>query len=180
MLPTVLDLSNYKVPDVFDYLYTLFHRDFVAQSVTIGGALYVDPKGQGMRDSKEEVFWHITTREVRKKVKRGKHLVEIKSRPFDLERSCRIEWIKPMMRNYNHHSIKLFYRKETRGKKPIRLYLWAHNEDFVVIMQKLGNSSSYLVTSFYITEIYKRQSYQKWYLEYRAGTNSRLSGCEWF
>lgn len=180
MLTPVLDLSNRKTPDVFDYLYTFFHRDFIAQRVNLGDTLYVDPKGQGMRDGKEEVFWHITTREQKKKVKRGKHLVEIKSRPFDPDRSCRIEWVKPMMLNHNHASIRLFYRKETRGKKPIRLYLWAHQEDFVVIVQKLGRSRSYLVTSFYITERYKRQSYQKWYSEYQARTNPDIVGCEWF
>lgn len=74
----------------------------------------------------------------------------------------------------------MFYRKETKGKKPIRLYLWAYNEDFVVILQKLGRSSSFLVTSFYITHERKRNDFQKYYEEYMSQSNPELRRCEWF
>lgn len=180
MLPPILDLSGQTEPEVFDFLHPLFVRDFVDNRATIGSGIYVDPKAQGMRDGKEEVFWHITTREKKKKVKRGKHFVEIKTRPFDPDRGSRIEWVKPMLTNHTHADIKLFYRKESKGKKPIRLYLWAHQHDFVVIVQKLGKSECYLVTSFYITEAYKRASYKKWYTDYESGVNPDLMGCEWF
>ena len=82
--------------------------------------------------------------------------------------------------NHDHADIRRFYRKETKGKKPIRLYLWAYKEDFVVIVQKLGASDAFLVTSFYITEAYKRASYQKWFNEYSAGSIPELHACEWF
>ena len=70
--------------------------------------------------------------------------------------------------------------KETKGKKQVRLYLWAHEYDFVVIVQKLGASDAFLVTSFYITEIYKRDSYTKWHDEYIKGIHPELQYCEWF
>lgn len=180
MLPPVLDLSAHSEPDVFDVLYPYFCRDFIDQDTKIDGTIYVDPKCQGVSNGKENIFWHITTREQKKKVVRDKRLVEIKTRPFDPDRACRIRWIRPMLQNHGHVDIKLFYRKETRGKKPIRLYFWAHRHDFVVIVQKLGKSTSYLVTSFYITENYKRASYQKWYDNYRKGTDPALKGGEWF
>ncbi len=180
MLPPILDLAGQSEPEVFDILHPYFIRDFVDSQTTIGSGIYVDPNSQGLRDGKEEVFWHITTREKKKKVKQGKHFVNIKTRPYDPDRACRIEWIKPMLTNHTHGDIKLFYRKETKGKKPVRLYFWAHQHDFVVIVQKLGESDCYLVTSFYITESYKRSSYDKWYEEYMSGNNEELESCEWF
>lgn len=180
MFPTPLDLSGQTAPDVFDVLYPYFQRDFVAQRTCLARTIHVNPKAQGMRDGKEEVFWHITTREQKKQVRQGKKMVLLKSRPFDPDRACRIEWIRPMLIQHDHAEVLLFYRKETRGKKPIRLYLWAKRRDFVVIVQKLGRSSSYLVTSFYITETYKRASYQKWFDEYTRGSKPELRNCEWF
>ena len=180
MLPPVLDLAGQTEPAVFDFLYPYFRRDFVDRDTYIANRIYVDPKSQGMRNGKEEVFWHITTREQKRTVKQGKKFVTIKTRPFDLDRSCRIAWIRPILINHNHAGIKIFYRKETTGRKPVRLYLWAHTHDFVVIVQKLGKSDAFLVTSFYITERYKRASYQKLYNEYVSGRNSALNGYEWF
>jgi hypothetical protein len=180
MLPSALDLSGQIAPDVFDFLYPLFERDFVHGDTYIANAIYVDPKGQGVRDGKEEVFWHITTRGFKNRIKRGNQFVVIKGRSFDPDRASRIEWIKPMLMNHTHSDIKLFYRKETAGKRPIRLYLWAHRRDFVIILQKLGKSSSFLVTCFYITETYKRLSYQKWHNEYTTGVHQDLVNCEWF
>lgn len=180
MFKAPLNLQGQTEPAVYDFLYPMFQRDFVIADTYINNTIYVDPKGQGVRDGKEEVFWHITTREQSKTVKQDKKMVRIKHRPFDPDRASRIEWIRPMLVNHTSPLIKLFYRKETKGKKPIRLYFWAYQHDFVVIVQKLGQSDSFLVTCFYITEQYKRASYQKWYNDYRSGCNPELKNCEWF
>lgn len=176
-----LDLSPFpSESDAFDHLYGFFQRDFVNQRTCLTETIYVDPNGQGMKNGREEVFWHITTRDQIKRVRQGNRIVPIKTRPLDPDRASRIAWVRPMLLNYAHADIKLFYRKETKGKKPIRLYLWAHQHDFVVIVQKLGASNAFLVTSFYITESYKRASYTKWHNEYASGANQDLQGCEWF
>ena len=181
MFSTPLDLSVFKTEgDSFNYLYTFFTRDFITQKTLLAQKIYLDPAGQGMRNGREEIFWHITTRERKKRVKQGKTYTNIITRPLDLQRASRIEWIRPMLLNHQHSDIRLFYRKETKAKKPIRLYLWAYQQDFVVIVQKLGASNALLVTSFYITESYKRNSYTKWYADYTSGNNPDLKGCEWF
>lgn len=180
MLNRPIDLSAYTETQAFDHLYPFFERDFVTQRTLLATRIYVDPTGQGMRDGREEVFWHVTTRERKKRVKQGKTYTQIVTRPLDPDRASRIEWIRPILLNHDHADIRRFYRKETKGKKPIRLYLWAYKEDFVVIVQKLGASDAFLVTSFYITEAYKRASYQKWFNEYSAGSMPELHGCEWF
>ena len=180
MLPEPINVTGHQEPAVFEVLYPYFQRDFIQAKTYLAGTIYVDPMSQGIRDGKEEVFWHITTREKQKKVKQGKQWVTIKTRSFDPCRGSRIEWVKLMLLNHAHADIKAFYRKATKGKKHIRLYLWAHQHNFVVIVQKLGASSSFLVTSFYITEAYKRASFQKWLTEYQNGTKPELVGCEWF
>ena len=87
--------------------------------------------------------------------------------------------MKEILANHTHEKIKLFYHRESNKKRDIRLYLWAYEEDFVVILQKLGKSSSFLVTSFYIDHQGKRDDYQKRYEKYRNGDKT-LKECEWF
>jgi hypothetical protein len=60
------------------------------------------------------------------------------------------------------------------------LYLWLHEKNFVVILQKLGKSSSFLVTSFYIDHEDKKVDYQDYYENYTNGLDIDLAGCEWF
>lgn len=87
--------------------------------------------------------------------------------------------MKEILENHTHEKIKLFYHRESNKKRDIRLYLWAYKDDFVVILQKLGKSSSFLVTSFYIDHQGKRDDYQKRYEKYQNGDET-LKGCEWF
>jgi hypothetical protein len=72
----------------------------------------------------------------------------------------------------------MFYYFESSGK--IRLYLWAFEVDFIVILQKLGSSSSYLVTSFYIDKNYNKNIYTKRYEAYKNQKDINLKSCEWF
>lgn len=59
------------------------------------------------------------------------------------------------------------------------MYLWAYDHDFVVILQKLGKSESFLVTSFYITHEGKRVDYDKLYDEYHD-PNGELYEYSWW
>jgi len=180
LLTKVINLKGKTEVEAFEVLYVIFCRDFVEQKTYLNNSLYVDPSRDGMRNGKEGVFWHVTTREKRKRVKRGNVYRDDVSRVLDPDRAVRIGWIRPMLENIAHDDIHLFYRKETKGKKPVRLYLWAYRHDFVVIVQKLGQSSSFLVTSFYITERYKKESYDKWLRDYLDKKDKNLNGCEWF
>lgn len=149
-----------------NFLYEIFKSDFVDNSIYLNGTIYIDPKTHDKSDEKENIFWHIITRK-----DRGR-------RNFDAPRACRIKWIKPIIINYVSEKIKLFYYYEDTGK--IRLYLWAYDNDFVVILQKLGSSSSYLVTSFYIDNRKKKEKFQKKYEDYTNKIDTRLNNCEWF
>jgi hypothetical protein len=98
----------------------------------------------------------------------------------DYARSERIECVKQILVNHDHSSIKLFYHRESNPKRDIRLYLWAYEHDFVVILQKLGRSSSFLVTSFYLDDGSKHSDYERCYCSYKNKENREIDGCEWF
>ncbi len=173
-----IELSNVEANKIIDFLYDIFHRDFVAQKTYLNTTIYIDPKSNQKDDGKERVFWHLTTRKhkYKKLVDRQGRIIE--ERLLDYDRASRIQWVKIIIENHSVDKIKLFYYFEQSGQ--IRLYLWAYEDDFIVILEKLGKSSSYLVTSFYIDKRFNRDTYAKRYDDYVKNRDSRLSGCKWF
>lgn len=170
MFSEIIDFTNCCADDKkIDFLYAIFKDDFVNNDVHLNGTVYIDPKSHDKEDGKEKVFCHIVTK-VNPKTKK---------REFDENRASRIKWIKKIIENYFNHQIKLFYHYEEK-QKVIRLYLWAYNKDFIVIIQKLGKKSSYLVTSFYIDKNYNRKIYDKRFETYINKSDDKLKGCEWF
>ncbi len=95
-----------------------------------------------------------------------------RKRNTDYARSERIEWVKQILENHDHASIKLFYHQESNSKRDIRLYLWAYQHDFVVILQKLGRGCSFLVTSFYLDDGGKRRDYERRFCRYKNKENN--------
>lgn len=169
MFSSVLDLSHCISEDEkYEELYRVFYMDFVQNKTYLPNAIYVNPTCQGLQNGKEKIFWHIVTRKN----------MSTRTREYDEKRAERIEWVKRMIVNHHHVEVKSFYYCEDNRK--IRFYLWAHNYDFLVILQKLGATESYLVTSFYIDRIGKKEATQRKYNKYIAKSDVRLNGCEWF
>ncbi len=167
MFSDVVDFGSCcQADEIVDFLYVIFKNDFIDRSCHLANIIYIDPQSHKTKDGKEEIFWHVVTRK-----DRG-------TRKLDKPRASRIKWIKPIILNYGYEKIKMFYYFEDTGKT--RLYLWAFEVDFVVILQKLGASSSYLVTSFYIDNQKKRDVFERKFKEYKDKKDIRLSGCEWF
>lgn len=154
--------------EIYEMLYNIFKRDFIDNNTHLAGAIYLNPNFGTPVNSKEEIFWHIVTRKNER----------TRVREFDEDRASRIEWIKKAVEHYTHSDIKLFYFYENSGK--IRLYLWIYNHDFLVILQKIGDTESYIVTSFYIDNDKKRDKTNRKYDDYIANTDTRLNSCEWF
>lgn len=181
MLSEPLSLGVIDATEFFDYLYTFFHRDFVADRTYLNGTIYIDPRSHRLDDGKESDFWHLTSREEKRQVRDGNKWVRRSiGRYPDYRRSERIEWVKQIITQHDHENVKSFYHQESNRKRDIRLYLWAYEDDFVVILQKLGRSSSFLVTSFYIDHDKKRADYEKRHQNYISGQDENLEGCEWF
>jgi hypothetical protein len=181
MLSDPLELSGFEIgSELFDHLYRFFYRDFIQSETYLNNSIYINPRRLMRKQGKEIDFWHLTHRDQSFSIKEGKQWVNKKERVYDPDRSARIEWIKQIIVNHNNDKIKFFYHQESNTKRDIRLYLWAHEDDFVVIMQKLGRTDSFLVTCFYIDHNKKRDDYEKRYVNYASGTDRNLNGCEWF
>lgn len=181
MLSALLNLGKIEANKIIDALYDVFYRDFIASNTYLAKTIYIDPRRYRKDDEKECDFWHLTTREIKEKIwVNGKPIWQVIDRVPDFSRAERLEWVKQILTNHDHACIKMFYHQETNRKRDIRLYLWAYEHDFVVILQKLGRSSSFLVTSFYIDHAGKRNDYNARYNTYIKGSNNALLGCEWF
>jgi len=152
--------------EIIEFLYKVFQNDFIHNRCYLADKIYIDPKSDKLQNGKEEIFWHVITRKDRR------------TRKLDKHRASRLKWIKPIILRHAHEKIKTFYYFEDTGK--IRLYLWAFEVDFVVIMQKLGSVSSYLVTSFYIDNQKKRDVFEKKFTNYVKKKDVKLKDCEWF
>jgi len=180
MLSAPLNLGIIDAGQLFDYLYSFFHRDFVANPTRLNGQIHIDPLRNRMDEGKEATFWHLTSKEQKRQVKQGNRFVTVKERLPDYRRSERIEWVRQIITNHTNAKIRCFYHQESNEKRDIRLYLWAYADDFVVIMQKLGRSSAFLVTSFYIDHQGKRDDFARRHRHYISGQAQELKGCEWF
>lgn len=181
MFSSVIGVEEIEATEIFDYLYdSYFVEDFIEQKTYLNNNIYIDPESYKKDKNKELAFWHLTTREKQYTIKEGKKFVTYKERLLDIDRANRLEWVKKIIENHTLPDIKCFYKKETANKKPIRLYLWLYEKNFVVILQKLRKSSSFLVTSFYIDHENKKVDYQNYYENYTNGLDTDLTGCEWF
>lgn len=181
MFSCIIGVEEIEATEIFDYLYeSYFVEDFIEQKTYLNGNIYINPESYKKDENKELAFWHLTTREKQYTKREGKKFVTYKERLLDIDRADRLEWVKKIIENYTLPDIKCFYKKETANKKPIRLYLWLYEKNFVVILQKLRKSSSFLVTSFYIDHEDKKVDYQDYYENYTNGLDIDLAGCEWF
>ena len=169
MFSEVVNLDNKNNDEIIEFLYEIFKNDFITNKTYLAQRVYIDPLSDDIETSinKEKIFWHVISRK-----DRG-------TRRIDKPRACRVNWIKPIILSYTHTKIKFFYHYEDNNK--IRLYLWAHDNDFAVILQKIGTTnSSYVVTSFYIDNQNKRDAFERKFLKYQNKVDMRLENCEWF
>lgn len=151
--------------------YQIFYQDFI-QSQCLLNKILIDSKTRHKLRVEnlqiEEICWHIISRKNKN------------SRYFDEERAKRIQWIRHIINDYNKPHIKIFYFYESDGR--IRLYLWLYQHDFVVILEKITtkNDTAFIVTSFYIDNDKKRQTFEKKYTDYVNQVDLKLRSCEWF
>jgi hypothetical protein len=167
MLKPILELGKVEASGLIDYLYEIFHRDFVQRQAMLGGSVWIDPRSDRKDLGKEETFWHLITR--------GKA-----ERFPDYRRAERLEWVRQLIESPRDPCVKLFYHKESNPKQDIRLYLWAEAHDFVVIIQRLGRTRAFLVTSFYVDQRSKRDDYRKRLAHFESGKDPALSSHAWF
>jgi hypothetical protein len=151
----------------YDELYKIFCRDIRDHDLRyMKNEVWIFPE---MEDGREVIFWHLTTRYVKKKkIPRRKkkfyspdqtHIEE--GRYPDLRRCERLPWVKAIVENANEPEVLAWDYEE--GNLTIKSYVWLKNLDFIVIMKKYPDNKRRLITSFYIDKAYKRRDFERKY-----------------
>lgn len=181
-LPALIDDTQFQNHNDFvNHLYCIFERDFKDRSnpvvfeqtivqyasKIVDCSMYVHQGHCGNYQYKclncsykgrEDIFNHLTCYENNNKRRPG---------IFDLQRSIRIEWIKPIIENYQDTNI-LFWEEpyENRG---FTLYFWLKDLDYLVILRRTKNNLLFLTTGFFVdkTSNYARNLTNK-YIAFNA------------
>ena len=138
-LPDLIKVEAGSWAEDLKQLYAVFRNDFVS-----GGPRYEGlPVWHDRRilDGKyEEGFWHLVTQDYSK----------TKVRSPDLLRASRLRWCRATIDNSKPPDVLVFDYEEGNGKT--RRYLWVHEFDYLVILEKRskgGVDRAYsLVTAF--------------------------------
>lgn len=88
----------------------------------------------------ETLFTHLTTVIIDEKTRK---------REFELDRSCRLHWVKYHIEQTKKDNMLLFSVKEKEGN---RTYLYDVEERYVIVLEPLRNRNAYyLLTAYYLT-----------------------------
>lgn len=165
-LPELLTVDPWTA-STYDMLYGVFCRDIRNGRLTYdGNDIWFFPDKS---DGKEEIFWHLTTRENKpQRIPRRKqrhyprgqtHEPEKAERYPDLRRSERLNWVKPLTEHTAEPDVLSWDYAEGNGT--IKTYVWIKGHDFVVIMKKYPDGGRRLVTSFYVDSEYTKQDFER-------------------
>lgn len=150
-LPEALVVSPWTT-DTYERLYAVFRRDILTPRLTYRGyRVWFYP--QSADNDKEDIFWHLTTREDRS--------VSPSERLPDLRRCERLPWIKPMILRCPDAGDDLVDWDHEEGDGAVKTYVWLHRLDFVVIMKKLKDGQRRLITSFHLDNQHQREKMRR-------------------
>lgn len=138
-LPELIEVDAGRWAEDLKRLYSVFRNDFVT-----GGPRYEGfPVWHDRKKSDgefEDGFWHLVTNDYKK----------TGDRYPDLPRARRLRWCRATIDNSKPPDVLAFDYEEGNGK--IRRYLWVHEWDYLVILEKRskdGQIRAYsLVTAF--------------------------------
>lgn len=102
----------------------------------------------------ESLFKHLTYKTEDTRDKKGKL---IKSRDiFDFERSKRLHWISPHIKEKIKDDVKIFScENRIRGKNVIRTYIYNVTEKYIIILEpQRSKLDYYFITAYYLEKKY--------------------------
>jgi hypothetical protein len=133
----------------YDGLYDVFRQQIRNGALTYrGNVVWHFPE---VSDGREEVFWHLTSREDK----------TTGDRLPDLRRCERITWVRPLVHACPHADVLDWDYVE--GDGTTKTYLWLPDDDFLVILKKYPDGRRRLVTSFWVEYEHKRRELRKKY-----------------
>ncbi|WP_294586708.1 hypothetical protein [uncultured Bacteroides sp.] len=141
------------------YLNDFVHSDlfFEGKKVIVNTGL-VRSKREGYFVNKQISFDHIVTRENKYSGKRQ----------YDKDRANKIHWIRVIIENCTHPSIKMFEKVDRSGNRNI--LLWYEEKNYVVILRE-KRPDLFLVTG-YCVDVIEQGRFRS---EYKAYKNKKTS-----
>lgn len=106
-----------------------------------------------LEDGKEEIFWHLTSREDK----------NTNERLPDLRRSECLPWVNPLLGACPHSDV--LHWDYAEGDKTIHSYVWLQESDFVIVMKKYPDGRRRLITSYCVDQNHARRKLLKKYTE---------------
>lgn len=133
--------------------YNHFHETFLRNKPKFrGDPVFVDLR-QDPDTGREEGFYHLTTR--------GKG----NERKAEIQRATKILWVDCLIDNYQADGVR--YWEYLEGGNRTRHYIWAEEQDFVVILEEKSRGF-YLVTGFVTDNGWKRKDLARKYKNRKA------------
>ncbi len=122
-------------------------------------------------DGKESIFWHLTSRQEetdgydsRQPRTTGRESPNtLPGRLPDLRRCERLSWIRPVLLRCPDSTQDVLDWDYMEGNGKIRTYVWLHQHDFVIILKKLRDGSSRLITSYHLDNPHQRRKIERKY-----------------
>lgn len=153
-LPEEID-TNGTWGEILERLYAVFESDFKNGRPRFDGLPVWWDRRCLDGDPHEEGFWHLVTRDDK----------ATGDRLLDTPRARRLRWCRATIDHEAEPDVLVFDYLEGNGKT--RTYLWVHQCDYVVILERAlrkGKHVAYsLVTAFYLDGPSRRDSMQRKY-----------------
>lgn len=160
--PQLLEIAHLDERQRTQSLRKVFDRDFVPNGqLKFRGKIIRPIKGVDADPDMEILFRHLTTEES-EKTENG---MTFKSRHFEMDRSCRLHWIKHLIEEQKAAGVKVFSVEERDQKKRqdiIRTYIYDTEEKYVIVLDpQRSQTDYYLVTAFYLNKDYGEKMMEK-------------------
>ncbi len=125
---------------IFEKLYNIFKNDFINNKCYFEG-MEVEFDSRKIDSEYEEGFWHVVSNQYGQT-----------KRDPDYKRAKRLHWIKLIIENPNAENVIRFEEPVIKNGKTInnkrKIYLWAKDVKFVVILQINYDEFCILLTAF--------------------------------
>lgn len=154
-LPDTVSLNDFdgNFERYFNYLYCTFENDLVFNPPLFKGDK-VKPRWTPKHEGKPEGFYHLTHQDY--------YHTGYETRVFDTKRSERLNWIKPVIKNYGCNDVCCSHIKYWTEKKGKTVFLFFEEERYIVILNK-RNGYYLLVTAYYIETNHRLNLIKKQY-----------------
>ena len=162
-LPELLEIEWDTYANKINSIYDIYLDEIYGKLTLFSQPVYCRIKP--VYDNKHECFWHLMTQDFEKKKNNNERFP-------DLHRCRRIKWIPYIINNNRDSDIVCWIKPHRRktGKKSVcedRVYLWAKNANFVVILGKQNKPTGYqLITSYCTNDPVTINKFEKQSKEY--------------